>query len=274
MIARLKAMDRRIAFALVLAAAAAVAGPFKLAVGYHSHPVGRHSHPMTVPYVGLHKYADAYWTEVRQTVGYTVTAYNHSPLQGIITELIDTLPDGFEYVPGSTSGRIVADPVVDGRKLRWRIKLTVGQGYSTLLRFEARASNKPGRYYNVVDGRIRAPGIINGSGPSAMVLVGAPTELFAQAALMKDDRLRLKFSARLTTRGKPLAGRWVDFRTTPAYVNSGCSAMTNADGVAECTGVLPLATAVASLGYEAEYNPYWWYYDYYAPSSDHGDLIE
>ncbi|HEX9696819.1 MAG TPA: hypothetical protein VGB64_10980 [Actinomycetota bacterium] len=271
MIARIKAMDRRIAVALLIAAVAAVAGPFRLAVGFHSHPVGQHSHPMTVPYVSLYKYADDWVSTSRAINGYTITASNYSPIAGVLTEIIDTLPEGFEYLPGSTSGRITDDPIIDGRKLRWKKRIEV-RGYTSLLRFEVRVASKPGRYHNVVDAKIKQPGIVNGTGATAQILVGAPTELFAQAALIKDGTLRVKFSARLTTKGRPLAAKWIDFRTD--VPTGGCQAMTNADGVAECTGVLEMASAAASLGYEAEFYPDWWSYDIYAPASDHGDLIE
>lgn len=275
MIARLRGMDRKVAIALIIAATAALAGPFRLAVGFHSPPVGHHSHPTDAPYITLFKYAGSWQVETGQILSYTIYANNYSPITGTLAEIVDTLPEGFEYVPGSTTGRILADPVVDGRKLRWKKRMDLAHGHHQLLRFEARASSRPGRYYNVVDGKIKGPGVVNGSGATAAVIVGAPTELEAAAVLLKDGSLRLKFSARLTSRGRPLAGQWIDFRTQGSpYTYVGCSAATNSQGVAECTGAIPLATSIAALGYEAEFNPYWWEDSFYAPASDHGDLIE
>ena len=267
MIARIRTIDR-VWLGIALAAAMAIAGPFGLAVGFHSHPVGTHSHPVEVPRVTLSKWADEWNTPVGGTNGYTINGYNYTGKPAVLTELVDTLPEGFTYLNGSTSGEILRDPIVDGRKLRWRKQITVRPWSGFSIHFEVRVSNRPGVYRNVIDGKVRPPALVFGSGPTAQIVVGVPTELHAQAALIKGDALRLKFSARLTSRGRPLGGQIVDFRTGAA---SGCYAYTNSDGVAECTGVAPLAGSVASLGYDAAFEPW---YGIYAPSYDHGDLIE
>lgn len=269
---RLRKLDK-IWIGIAVAGIAALAGPFGLAVGNHSHPVGHHSHPIPIPRIDLSKEADDWNTEVGQVNGYTVTATNIARIRGTVLEFIDTLPEGFQYLRGSTSGAITDDPVVDGRKLRWAGPFRINANSAMSFHFEVRVSRIPGRYLNVMDARVRRPFLVNGTGRTAPILVGVQTELFAQPALIKNGNPRLKFSARLTSRGRPLGGKEIYFSARgPAGVTGGliCYALTNANGVAECTGVVELSKAVIALGYEAAFEPW---EGIYAPSSDHGDLI-
>jgi uncharacterized repeat protein (TIGR01451 family) len=259
---------------ILLAAVAAVAGPFGLAVGIHSHPVGHHSHPIPLPRIVLEKTADHPRVPIGDLNGYAVTVTNVSPiLRGVVLELIDTLPEGFEYLDGSTSGAIVEDPVVDGRKLRWRGPFHLNHSSSMEFHFEVRVSTRPGRYFNVMDGRVRRPFTVTGTGQTAPILVGVATELVARASLLRDAEPALKYTARLTSRGRPLANKLIEFSVFASPIPSGsliCSAVTNSNGVAECTGVIELIKGVPRLGWEAVFEGG----GIYAPSSDHGDLIE
>ncbi len=270
MLSRLRKIDR-MWIGMMVAAAVAIAGPLGLAVGFHSHPIGHHSHPVPVySYVYASKTVDSRQVRVGETTGYTVMIRNSGGTATTVTEVIDTLPLGFEYLPGSTSGALLADPVVDGRKLRWKARKALGGSASFSFHFDVRVSRRPGVYRNVVDVRATKPSIVEGSGPTAPVYVGVPTELEAVAALMKDGSLRLKLSARLTSSGRPVAGQPVTFTTTDSPLTY-CMAYTNGNGVAECTGAQVLAGTIASLGYEAAFEPW---SGIYGPAWDHGDLIE
>ncbi|MGH2830005.1 MAG: DUF11 domain-containing protein, partial [Actinomycetota bacterium] len=202
---------------IAVAAVAALAGPLGLAVGYHSHPVGHHSHPVPAPRFDLDKVVDQYNVRVGATNGYTVIVRNLGVIRGTLLEIVDTLPEGFQYLPGSTSGAILDDPVVQGRKLRWAGPFRLNGNTNMSFHFEVRAPQRPGRYYNVVDGRARPPFIVLGTGLTAPMLVGVRTELFARPAILEDGQTRLKFSARLTSRGRPLGGKWVDFFTSAGH---------------------------------------------------------
>lgn len=51
--------------------------------------------------------------------GYTVTMANPAPIGQQLDSLSLTLPDGFSYTPGSTTGATNAEPAVDGQTLTW-----------------------------------------------------------------------------------------------------------------------------------------------------------
>lgn len=259
---------------IIIAGIAAAVPPLGLAVGFHSHPVGHHSHPAPTPRVSLSKWADFWNVEVGARNGYTIAAYNNVRRDARVTEFIDTLPEGFEYRRGSTSGDILADPVIQGRKLYWRGNFRVRPGSSFRFHFEVKVAKKPGWYYNVADVRVRRPFIGTGTGPTAGILVGIQTQLVAKAVVIQGGTPQLKFSARLTTLkgGKPLGGQYIQFYASPGLglISAFCSAYTNSDGVAECSGPTELVSAVLALGYDAYFEPW---YGIYAPSYDHGDLI-
>lgn len=261
---------------IVVAGIAAAVPPLGLAVGFKSKPVGHHSHPRPVPRISLDKWADDWNVMVGQRTGYTISAYNNTDKDGRIREIIDTLPEGFSYLPGSTSGDIHADPVVNGRKLTWSGNFRVSPGWGTFqFHFEVRASEHPGYYLNVADLVVSGNFEASGTGQTAGILVGIPTELEATGLILEGGSPRLKFSARLTARGRPVAGKWVQFSAslgTPVAGSTYCGAATNADGVAECTSPADVVIGVASLGYDAYFEDWWW--GEYAPSYDHADLIE
>lgn len=64
--------------------------------------------------------------------------------------------------------------------------------------------------------------------------------------------LRLQPAATLThaRTGVPLAGKPIVFSAGTQVI---CTAITNAQGAARCTGLLPLLATVLSLGYDARY---------------------
>ncbi len=84
--------------------------------------------------------------------------------------------------------------------------------------------------------------------------VRAGTRLIAEPAILRLGpglKLTLTFSAKLVRShdGAPLAGRTVAFGSTAL----GCSAVTNANGVATCGGLISSVLSVLSLGYNAGY---------------------
>jgi hypothetical protein len=262
---------------ILIAGIAAAVPPLGLAVGFHSHPIGHHSHPAPAPRISLAKYADDYNVPVGGRSGYTIGAHNNTRMDGFVREFIDTLPEGFEYRIGSTSGGILADPIIQGRKLLWRGNFRVRPGFSFQFHFEVKVANRPGYYTNVADLRgVRPRPLFGvGTGPTAGILVGIQTQLVARALLIEGATPQLKFSARLTTLkgGKPLAGQWIEFTSyagLPVSSSGYCGAPTNSNGVAECTSLPNIVSSVLALGYAARFDPY---YGIYAPSYDHADLV-
>ena len=82
--------------------------------------------------------------------------------------------------------------------------------------------------------------------PKATKLVAHP----AIAQVVPGLKVNLKPSATLTS-GSPLPGRTVKFTT--ASGSAICSAKTDAQGLASCSGLVPLLQATLSLGYRASY---------------------
>jgi uncharacterized repeat protein (TIGR01451 family) len=86
-------------------------------------------------------------TESGGTITYSLTVSNAGPYDASIDRIVDTLPEGFAYVPGSTSGLTSAEPEVDGQALTWS-DLGVATGTSQTLQFQATAGTVGGTFYN------------------------------------------------------------------------------------------------------------------------------
>jgi uncharacterized repeat protein (TIGR01451 family) len=83
-----------------------------------------------------------------------------------------TLPPGFQYLPGSTSGLATQDPQVDGPDLSWG-PFDILSGSSQDLSFETLAAGVPGTYGGDVSGT-SLDGVVRLEGPSPVVVVQAP----------------------------------------------------------------------------------------------------
>ena len=104
--------------------------------------------------------------------GYSVTIANGSGLDVPLESISDSLPAGFVYKPGSTSGAVPAEPVVSGggRELRWNAPGIVPAGASLRLHFDVTVANAAGEYLN--EATAAAGGFaVEPSGPTAKVTV-------------------------------------------------------------------------------------------------------
>jgi hypothetical protein len=103
---------------------------------------------------------------------YTITVNNPT---GPITlnSVTDHLPDGFTYLPGTTTGATTADPTVNGQDLVWAGPLNVTAGGSITLTFSVTVGSTAGTFTNSVDADGgRNP--VTGTGPTAPVTVVVP----------------------------------------------------------------------------------------------------
>ena len=107
-------------------------------------------------------------------VTYTITITNDSASAVDLDSISDTLPDGFAYVSGSTSGATTANPGISGQTLTWdeEVPYTVpGDGQITLV-FSATASSTPGTYFNNASADAETSGVsVTPTGPDAPVTV-------------------------------------------------------------------------------------------------------
>jgi hypothetical protein len=78
--------------------------------------------------------------------GYTLTLHNPNVLPVTTSAISLTLPRGFRYVPGTTTGVTTADPARSGRTLRWNADQTVPARGKLRLHVVVRATRRLGGY--------------------------------------------------------------------------------------------------------------------------------
>jgi len=82
------------------------------------------------------------------TVAYTITVNNSGPEKATITGIADTLPPGFSYTPGTTTGITTDEPAISGQQLSWTNTWEISSGGSLSLSFNAVTNPLTGTYYN------------------------------------------------------------------------------------------------------------------------------
>lgn len=84
--------------------------------------------------------------------GYTITVHNANPADQTVSSITDTLPSGFSYTAGTTTGATTSDPSVSGQSLTWAGPFVVAGGGDVTLHFGVTVSSTPGTYYNNAGG--------------------------------------------------------------------------------------------------------------------------
>jgi uncharacterized repeat protein (TIGR01451 family) len=131
------------------------------------------------------KTADSATAEAGSTDGYTITISNPNATPVALDSIFDSLPSGFTYVPGSTTGMTTNDPAIDGQTLTWSEPGTVPAEGSASLHFLVTVSSTPGTYTNDA-GATAGSFTVAPSGPTAPITVTAP-EGGADLSLTKSD---------------------------------------------------------------------------------------
>ena len=113
------------------------------------------------------------------TVAYTLRMFNvdQNTVGGV--SVVDTLPPGFSFQAGSTSGATTANPNINGQNLTWAGPFSVpADGGSLALTFLATTASSSGTYFSNVSGT-SLNGVVVGSGDTAPVTVGfiAPAQV-------------------------------------------------------------------------------------------------
>lgn len=108
-------------------------------------PIG--SLPLT-----LAKMADTATVTAGSRNGYSVLIDNRNAFEVNVTNVIDLLPAGFSYVPGSTSGALTIDPAITtttaGQVLTWTATITVPALGAAMFHFEVVVGTATGTFYN------------------------------------------------------------------------------------------------------------------------------
>src|SRR3954453_23174053 len=92
--------------------------------------------------------------------GYTITVTNPNGTAANLTSIVDTLPAGFTYTPGSTTGATTANPTINGQELTWTGSFSVPAHGTTTLHFGVTVSSTPGTYFNNATGTADAISVL------------------------------------------------------------------------------------------------------------------
>lgn len=106
--------------------------------------------------------------------GYTITVSNPNPAAVTLNSIIDTLPAGFSYVTGSTSGVTTSNPAVAGQQLTWSGPFNVPAGGSVSLHFLVTVTTVPGGPYTNDATADAGAATVVGTGPTAPITVTGP----------------------------------------------------------------------------------------------------
>jgi uncharacterized repeat protein (TIGR01451 family) len=118
--------------------------------------------------------------------GYTIDISNPNTQDVEVTSITDTLPDGFSYVVGSTTGVTTDDPTISGQTLTWSGSFTDPAGGDISLHFDVTAATTPGAYDNEAGGEASGGFTVVPTGPTAQVTVTGPAT-GADLSIKKSD---------------------------------------------------------------------------------------
>ena len=116
------------------------------------------------------------------SVTYTVSIRNNGSVTAFADQIVDQLPDGFVYLPGTTSGITTVDPAESGQTLSWDSHWLIAPGASANLVFQAQTASTPGIYYN--DATVRGSNFAEiSTGNTARVTVGSDLSTSTKSVL-------------------------------------------------------------------------------------------
>jgi len=116
------------------------------------------------------KTADAASVAAGASDGYTITV-NNPGADATLNSISDTLPPGFTYTAGSSSGVTTTDPAIAAQVLTWTGPFAVPAGGSVTLHFGVTVSTVDGTYTNQASADAGAAGVAS-TGATAPITVG------------------------------------------------------------------------------------------------------
>jgi uncharacterized repeat protein (TIGR01451 family) len=138
--------------------------------------------------LSMEKVADAPTSAAGGRNGYTITVRNPNTGAVTLSSITDTLPSGFSYVAGSTTGLTTANPSTSGSTLTWNGSFSVpGTGTATLT-FDVDVGGAAGQFFNSAAATATGGFSVAPTGPTAPITVlgggGPPNDDFAASALI------------------------------------------------------------------------------------------
>jgi uncharacterized repeat protein (TIGR01451 family) len=132
--------------------------------------------PTGIVAVSTTKTADQAQSQPGATNGYTISFHNPNTDPVTLTSILDTLPAGFTYVAGSSSGATTTDPTINGQNLTWSGSFVIPASGDLSLHFQVHVASTPDTYYNQAGGEAQRFAVAP-TGPTAPIQVlGATSE--------------------------------------------------------------------------------------------------
>jgi uncharacterized repeat protein (TIGR01451 family) len=181
------------------------------------------------------------------TDGYTVTIHNPNTVAVTLDSITDTLPAGFSYTPGSTTGATTTNPSISSQDLSWSGPISVPASGDASIHFNVTVASTPGDYFNNASGT--AEGFtVAPTGDTAPVTVtagasdvpGAPTNITADPG---DASAMVSWTAPDSDGGSPIDGYAVT-----------CTATANPDDIHTATTDGATSGQVSGLTNDVEYS--------------------
>ncbi len=98
------------------------------------------------------KTADSATAAPGGTDGYTITVHNPNTVSVSLDAITDTLPGGFTYQTGSTTGATTSDPAISGQQLSWSGPISVPASGDASIHFAVTVASGSGTYFNNASG--------------------------------------------------------------------------------------------------------------------------
>jgi hypothetical protein len=121
------------------------------------------------------KTADAASVPGGSTDGYTIKIHNPNTTAATVDSITDTLPSGFTYTSGSTTGATTANPTISGQNLSWAGPFNLPAGGDLTLHFNVKVSSTPGDYFNNAGGTSSGSAIAGTGNTAKITVTSAPT---------------------------------------------------------------------------------------------------
>jgi uncharacterized repeat protein (TIGR01451 family) len=171
--------------------------------------------------------------------GYTITITNPNQQDVTLDTITDTLPDGFTYVAGSTTGVTTSDPDISGQDLTWNGPFTDPASGEVTLHFEVTVSSENGDYLNNAGGS-SAEFTVVPTGPTAQITVGTGADLAITKTDAPDPVLvgdLITYTLKATNNGPEDASNVVVTDALPSGVSfdSASSGCTESGGTVTCS---------------------------------------
>jgi uncharacterized repeat protein (TIGR01451 family) len=190
--------------------------------------------------------------------GYTITISNPNPDPVLLSSIVDDLPAGFTYTPGSTTGVTTADPTISGQTLTWSGSFSVPANGSASLHFSVQVAGAPGDYFNNARAVSTGGYTVLPTGDTAKITVTAATFTMTLDPPTASNPTGTPHTVTATLRdgsGTPVFGATIQFTVTGANTASS-TGTTDASGIATFTytGTSP-GDDIISACYDADTPP-------------------